>query len=189
MRSACVDGKPRIVWQKYLGTLDAIIERCGESTAPTPVETTLFEADGVAALMQIVSRLNLMEIINQVVPKREQGPSVGHYIILAALNRVLDPLSKSQIGEWYRNTILRRLWCFQDDHFTSQRYWDHMDMISQDDISLTSLLDDLSAIKEVALLYKSDKKGVEARFTVNTMTARQKKLADLFKIGEIVAQG
>ena len=57
------------------------------------------------------------------------------------------------------------------------------------DISLIGLLDDLSAIKEVALLYKSEKKGVEARFTVNTMTARQKKLADLFKIGEIVAYG
>jgi len=56
------------------------------------------------------------------------------------------------------------------------------------DISLPALLDDLSAIKEVALLYKAEK-GVKARFTVNTMTARQKKLADLFKIGEIVAQG
>lgn len=37
-------------------------------------------------------------------------------------------------------------------------------------------------------LYKAEK-GVKARFTVNTMTARQKKLADLFKIGEIVALG
>lgn len=55
-------------------------------------------------------------------------------MILAALNRVLDPLSKSQIGDWYHNTILRRLWCFQEDHFTSQRYWDHMDMISREDI-------------------------------------------------------
>jgi len=134
VRSARVDGKPRIVWQKYLGTLDAIIERCEQSAAPTPVETTLFEAGGVAALLQIASRIDLMGIINQVVPKRDQGPSVGHYIILAALNRVLDPLSKSQIGEWYHNTILRRLWCFQEDHFTSQRYWDHMDMISREDI-------------------------------------------------------
>jgi len=134
VRSARVDGKPRIVWQKYLGTLDAIIARCEESETPTPVETTLFEAGGVAALTQIANRINLMEIINQVVPKRDQGPSVGHYIILAALNRVLDPLSKSQIGEWYQNTILRRIWGFQNGDFTSQRYWDHMGMISQVDI-------------------------------------------------------
>jgi transposase len=57
------------------------------------------------------------------------------------------------------------------------------------DISLPTLLDDLSAIKEVALLYKTDKGGVQARFTVNTMTPRQKKLADLFKIGEILTHG
>lgn len=134
VRSARVNGKPRIVWQKYLGTLDAIIERCEQSIAPTPIETTLFEAGGVAALTLIANRINLMEIINEVVPKRDQGPTVGHYIVLAALNRVLDPLSKSQIGEWYQNTILRRLWGFQDDHFTSQRYWDHMGMISLADI-------------------------------------------------------
>jgi len=135
VRSGRVNGKPRIVWQKYLGSLDAIIERYEERAAPTPVETTLFEAGGVAALMQIANRINLMEIVNQVVPKRDQGPSVGHYIVLAALNRVLDPLSKSQIGEWYQNTILRRIWGFQDDQFTSQRYWDHMGMISPEDIN------------------------------------------------------
>lgn len=85
--------------------------------------------------MQIANRISLLEIINQVVPKRDQGPSVGHYMMLAAMNRVLDPLSKSQIGDWYQNTILRRLWGFQDDQFTSQRYWDHMDMISLEDIT------------------------------------------------------
>lgn len=134
VRSGRVNGKPRIVWQKYLGTLDAIVQRCEESSAPSPIETTLFEAGGIAALTQIASRINLMEIINQVVPKRDQGPSVGHYIILAALNRVLDPLSKAQIGDWYDNTILRRLWGFQGEQFTSQRYWDHMDMISLTDL-------------------------------------------------------
>jgi transposase len=134
VRSGRVDGKPRIVWQKYLGTLDAILEQFEKNSAPKPIETTLFEAGGVAALMNIASRVNLMDIINQVVPKRNQGPSVGHYIVLAALNRVLDPMSKSQIGDWYQNTILRRLWGFHEDHFTSQRFWDHMGMISQMDL-------------------------------------------------------
>lgn len=150
VRSGRVNGKPRIVWQKYLGTLDAIIERCEQHSAPTPLETTLFEAGGVASLMQIASRINLMEIINNVVPKRDQGPSVGHYIILAALNRVLDPSSKSQIGEWYNNTILRRLWGFQEEQFTSQRYWDHMDMISQEDIETMQRL----IVEKVKLEFK-----------------------------------
>ncbi len=53
------------------------------------------------------------------------------------------------------------------------------------DISLTSLLDDLSAIKEVALIYSKDGR-VNSDFTLNRMTPRQKKLAELFEIGEVL---
>lgn len=134
VQSGRVNGKPRIVWQKYLGTLEAILQRYEDTAAPAPLETDLFEAGGVAALMQIASRINLVEIIDNIVPKRDQGPSVGQYMLLAALNRVLDPLSKVQIGEWYHRTILQRLWNFPEEHFTSQRYWDHMDMISDENI-------------------------------------------------------
>ena len=134
VRSARVKGKPRIVWQKYLGTLDTIIRRLEGSSAPDPIETTLFEAGGVAALMQIAAKIGLVEIIDSIVPKRSQGPSVGQYILLATLNRALDPSSKSQIGDWYHNTILRRLWNHNEEHFSSQRYWDHMNMISEEHI-------------------------------------------------------
>lgn len=57
------------------------------------------------------------------------------------------------------------------------------------DLSLIKLLDELSSIKEVALLYKNEKNGVGAKFTVSSMKPRQKKLAELFKINEIMAQG
>jgi transposase len=72
--------------------------------------------------------------INEIVLKREQGPSVGHYIVLAAINRALDPESKSQIGDWYHNTSLQRLWGFSPDLFSSQSYWNHMDTISDEAI-------------------------------------------------------
>ena len=134
VQSKRVNGKPRIVWQKYLGSVEAIIKRCEQTLAPLPTETVLFEAGGVAALMGLVTRLGLIDLINEIVPKREQGPSVGHYIVLAALNRVFDPLSKSQIGDWYHNTVLQRLWGFSPDLFSSQRYWDHMSMISEESI-------------------------------------------------------
>ena len=38
VQSARVDGKPRIVWQKYLGTVDAIIARAEGSKPPKPKE-------------------------------------------------------------------------------------------------------------------------------------------------------
>ena len=135
VESARVEGKPRIVWQKYLGTLDAIVKR-SESTLPQlPKEAMLFEAGGSAALLRITQRLGLLKLINDVVPKRDQGPSVGHYIVLAALNRALDPCSKLAIGDWYEQSILKRLWRFPKSAFSSQRFWDHMDRISSDAIT------------------------------------------------------
>ena len=130
VESARVEGKPRIVWQKYLGTIEAIVERVEKSKPAKPKETVIFEAGGVAALIRITQRLGLMELINEQIPKRDQGPSVGQYMVLAALNRALDPCSKLAIGDWYEQTVLQRLWRFPKTAFSSQRFWDHMDMVS-----------------------------------------------------------
>ena len=135
VESARVAGKPRIVWQKYLGTLDAIVKRSDSTQPQPPREAVLFEAGGSAALLRITQRLGLLELINDMVPKRDQGPSMGHYIVLATLNRALDPCSKSAIGDWYEQCILKRLWRFPKSAFSSQRFWDHMDRISSDDIT------------------------------------------------------
>jgi len=130
VESARVNGKPRIVWQKYLGTVDGIVERMERTRPERPREAVLFEAGGAAALLRIAQRLDLMGLIDAAVPKREQGPSVGHYIALAALNRALAPCSKLGIGDWYEQTVLRRLWRFEKAAFSSQRFWDHMSMVS-----------------------------------------------------------
>jgi len=131
VESARVNGKPRIVWQKYLGTVDAIVQRAERARPAKPKETVIFEAGGVAALLRIAQRLGVLELIDDVVPKREQGPSVGHYMVLAAINRAMAPTSKLKIGDWYEDTVLRRLWRFKKAAFLSQRFWDHMDMISE----------------------------------------------------------
>ena len=127
-----VEGKPRIVWQKYLGTIGNIVKRADEARPPRPQHTVIFQAGGVAALLGIAQRLDLLELINQVAPKRDQGPSVGHYIVLAALNRALAPTSKLQIAQWYEETVLRRLWGLPKSAFSSQRFWDHMDRIEEE---------------------------------------------------------
>jgi transposase len=136
VESKRVDGKPRIVWQKYLGTIEAILKRTDQARPPKPKETVIFEAGGVAALLRIAQRLGLLGLLNETLPKREQGPSVGHYLLLAALNRALDPCSKLAIGEWYEATVLHRLWRFSKSAFSSQRFWDHMDRVREEDIEI-----------------------------------------------------
>lgn len=133
VESARVNGKPRIVWQKYLGTLDDIVQsRSRPNEAVSEVE--IFSAGGIAAMLGIVEKLSLIEIIDEIVPKRDQGASVGQYIILAALNRILDPCSKLQMPDWYKKTVLNRLWKLPPENFTSQMFWNHMDLITEEDI-------------------------------------------------------
>jgi len=129
-----VNGKPRIVWQKYLGTVEGIVARAAGVRPPKPKEVVVFEAGGVGGLLGIAQRLGVIDLINELVPKREQGPTVGHYMLLAALNRALAPCSKVEIGDWYDRTILRRLWRLPKSAFSSQRFWDHMSMVSEDAI-------------------------------------------------------
>lgn len=133
VKSARVKGKPRIVWQKYLGTFETLIS---DHTHIQPIECVIAEVGGVAAFLNIAQRLDILNLINRTTTKRDQGPSLGHYILLAALNRVLDPCSKSEIGDWYDKTILKRIWGFDKNAFTSQRFWDHMSKLSEKSIEI-----------------------------------------------------
>jgi transposase len=126
-----VQGKPRIVWQKYLGTVEAIVERTERAAPAKAKETVVFEAGAAAALLGIAQRLGVEELIDEAAPKRNQGPSVGRYMLLAALNRAIAPCSKAAIGQWYDSTVLRRLWRFPPSVFSSPRFWDHMDLVSE----------------------------------------------------------
>ncbi len=46
VQSARVDSKPRIVCQKYLGTIEAIVQRTDQAKPPKPKESIIFEAAG-----------------------------------------------------------------------------------------------------------------------------------------------
>lgn len=134
VESGRVGGKPRIIWQKYLGTVDAIVKRAEAAEPEVPREVDIFELGGVCALARIAQRLELEELICEVAPEREQGPSVGQYMLLAAINRALSPVSKLAIGGWYSGTVLRRLWRHPEGAFSSQRFWDQMDMVPEEAI-------------------------------------------------------
>jgi len=129
VESARVNGKPRIVWQKYLGTVESIVRRADQAKPPKPKETVIFQFGAAAALYRITQMLHLTDIIDHHFPKRDQGPSIGQFITLAAINRAIDPRSKVKIGPWYGQTILQRIFKHPASAFSSQRFWDAMDAI------------------------------------------------------------
>ena len=122
-----VEGKPRIVWQKYLGKAEAIVGALDAAgPVPTPREVVLAEFGAAAALYDLTTQLDLIATIDRHAGKRAQGVSVGTYITLAAVNRCLTPTSKARFAAWYAGTSLRRLLPVPAAALTSQRFWQHM---------------------------------------------------------------
>jgi transposase len=95
-----------------------------------------------AALWDMARQLDIVGIIDARAPKRDQGVSVGEYILLATLNRALAPTSKSKLAAWYRDTILVRLLPVRAAALRSQRFWDHMNYL--DDKTLVQIEDDIT---------------------------------------------
>lgn len=126
-----VDGKPKIIWQQYLGRPEDIAKRL-DALKQVTVETFAFGLP--AALYAQAERIGLIALIDSHCPKRAQGLSVGQYLALAAINRVCKPTSKQQIGEWHQHTVLRRLLPASTAALSSQRFWEHMDRVNTEQI-------------------------------------------------------
>jgi len=128
-----VNGRPKIVSTVYLGSPEKLLERL---TRPEPAEVAIDEFGASAAIFDIAQTLEVVDTIDRHVPKRgSAGPSVGQYLLVAALNRCIAPCSKAQIGEWYQKTALRRLLPMTGAQLTSQRFWDNMERVSQEQIT------------------------------------------------------
>jgi transposase len=147
--SARVDGKPRIVKQWYLGTIEKIIAMAeGSSDKQAPRQIDCVSEGAIAVLFKIAEELGIRNIVDSYCPKRRQGMSVGDYILIAALNRVLAATSKSKIAEWIDSTALHLYMPLQKDKLESQNFWDHFDKLDQE--MLDKIGDDL-ARKAIAL--------------------------------------
>ena len=131
-----VDGKPKIVRQIYLGRLDNLIAAVERShQPPTPVETEVASFGDVAALFDIAQRLDLLPLLDSILPpKRQQGLACGQYLLLAAMNRAVCPTSKLQFAHWYRQTALTRWLPADPAWLSSQHFWNHMDRVTADHI-------------------------------------------------------
>lgn len=130
-----VDGKPRIVNQIYLGTVESIMDLVQKKeTQDTPREVQIYEHGAVAALFQIAEEIGIRSLINGKIKKQAQGMTPGDYILISALNRAIDATSKSKIGEWVESTTLPHLMNINKSKLSSQNFWDHFSTMSSESI-------------------------------------------------------
>jgi transposase len=129
-----VDGKPKIVRTIYLGSADDLIAAAigrKQLQAPKPVSVDIAAFGDVAALYDLAQQIGLVGILDRHLPKREQGLSVGQYLLLAAINRAVHPTSKLRFADWYRGTALTRLIPAAANQLSSQSFWNHLDFIKE----------------------------------------------------------
>src|SRR5690606_4100598 len=170
VRSARVEGKPRIVEQVYLGPKERVLEEIkqaysrGQTQGPSPLRQIQVKEFGASAwLWHWAQKLGLAEIVDRHVPavanKRRTPLSVGQYLVLAAVNRAIEARSKRALyRHWYQESVISRLLPVREAVLTSQRFWDHMDRVEADHIDaiqqeLLVRLQELFPLGEETLLY------------------------------------
>jgi transposase len=142
VESARVDGKPRIVHQAYLGTAEKVAELVKERTAPVPVSAASRDFGLPAALWRAAEQTGVAALLESLWPAARSAPSPARYLLLAALHRICQPGPKTEVADWYRNTILHSLWGTPPERFTSQAFWDAFEQIVPQDMDLAQLDED-----------------------------------------------
>ena len=135
---ARVDGKPKMVSERYLGTgadIEALLD--AREGAVLPARTRHLGFGDVAAVWGILERLDVIAVIDSVVGTRrsDAGASVGAYLALAALNRVVAPTSKLQFERWWTTTAAERFTKIPAGVLDHRRFWDAMHAITLEQLA------------------------------------------------------
>jgi len=135
---ARVDGKPKMVSERYLGSaadIEALLE--AREGAALPARTRHLGFGDVAAVWDILERLDVIAIIDTVVGTRrsDAGASTGSYLALAALNRVVAPRSKLAFADWWKSTAADRFTKITPAVLDHRRFWDAMHTVTLEQLA------------------------------------------------------
>jgi transposase len=121
---ARVDGKPKVINQVYLGSVERILNMASAGNIDlSRIQVQEFGSLWLANLIE--QEVGLVEIIDSFIPRgvKEIGPSVGEYFLYAAFNRMIDSCSKRAMPEWYRATAIQHIRPVDIDALDSDRFW------------------------------------------------------------------
>jgi transposase len=135
---ARVDGKPKMVSERYLGSaadIEALLD--AQETAMLPARTRHLAFGDVAAAWEMLDRLDVIGVIDAVVGTRraDAQASVGNYLTLAALNRLVKPRSKLGFAAWWKTTAADRFTRIPVVALDHRRFWDAMHSITLEQLS------------------------------------------------------
>jgi transposase len=130
---ARVDGKPKMVCERYLGTAaDIAAAMEGAGAAALPERTRHLAFGDVAAAWSMLEDLQVAAIIDEVAGPPPTGLplSAGTYLALAALNRLVAPCSKAAFADWWKTTAGDRFTKIPASALDHRRFWDAMHAVT-----------------------------------------------------------
>ena len=166
VESKRINGKPRAIVVKYLGTADTLLTKLTQEGGKQKIKS--FSHGAVASLLIMAKKLDVISIINKYThSKRHYWPeqplrnnlTAGITLLLAAMGRACKPTSKLGWYEnWAKETSCDHLLRISLTSLDSQHFWDLMDCIPEkaiEEIELEILKKVLEyyPIKEGTLLY------------------------------------
>jgi len=120
-----VGGKPKQVWQKYLGTAEKIVELKEKAAELPHIKLKSFQYGKTAALLSISDELNFIETVNNHTNKKQiEGLTVGEYLLLNIIGRCDGALSENAMQKWFDKSSLSILWKFPHK-LTCQNFLNH----------------------------------------------------------------
>jgi transposase len=129
---ARVDGKPKQVWQKYLGTAEKIVELKEKAAELPHIKLKSFQYGKTAALLSISEELNFIQTVNKHTDKKKiEGLTVGEYLLLNIIGRCDGALSENSMQKWFDKSSLNILWKFPHK-LTCQNFLNHYKYIDHE---------------------------------------------------------
>jgi transposase len=140
VESARVDGKPRIVSQEYLGTAEELAAAMRGGGLGLPDGTLNRDFGAVAAAWGVLEDLGAARIIDEAAGPAPTGQPLptGTYLVLAALNRLVAPCSKSGFARWWKATAAGRFTKIPSTALDHRRFWDAMHAVTPEQMDKAS---------------------------------------------------
>ena len=159
-----VDGKPKMVSERYLGSaaeIEALLDAREQAIVPDRIRHLDFGA--VAAVWGLLSDLGVAAVIDGAGGPAPSGLplSVGTYLALAVLNRVVDPCSKRGFADWWKKTAADRFIKISAAALDHRRFWDAMHALP---------LDALAGIEQTLALTACARFGLDTSSVALDMT-------------------
>ncbi len=133
---ARVDGKPKVVNQVYLGSIERILA-LASGDKKLDLKRIQVQEFGALWLANLIDKeIGLAGVVDGIVPQTEKagGPSIGEYFLYATFNRMVSPCSKRALPEWYKGTAIQQIRPVDIQELDSDRFWRKWERVGEKEI-------------------------------------------------------